>query len=180
FVTNLNLSERITGFTIPSMRSVKLTFKNRRNTMKNKKRLLIPTLLFLVLGAVTLSACNHPQSPEEKAEWVMHKIATTLELRQDQIVKLNDVKDEIMKHKKLHQTKKAEFMDGLMVEIEKPTIDRNFFINLIDQHKTNLDTLAPPIIDKIIIFHESLTVEQKTNVVKIMKKFKKMHNKSVS
>lgn len=145
--------------------------------MKKKILFLIPTLLIMTIA---LSACNHPDSHEEKAEWIMHKITRSLELRKDQIAKLHDIKNEIMKHQKQHKIKKAEILKNIKTEITKPSIDRIFFLKLIEQHKTNIDTIAPSIIDKIIVFHESLTSEQKIKILEILKKFKMLRNKQLS
>ncbi|MFV1985388.1 MAG: hypothetical protein ACC657_17705, partial [Thiohalomonadales bacterium] len=92
-----------------------------------------------------------------------------------QVTKLEDVKNEMLRLHKEHKAKKAAVMDNLIVEIQKPSLDRQFLLDLVEQHKTNIDQAAPIIIDKIIIFHESLTSEQKLKTVEILNKFKKHH-----
>jgi len=141
--------------------------------MKKKNLILIPALFIVTL--VTLAACNNYHNPENKAEYIVHKISSHLNLREDQITKLNDVKDEIMQHQQEHKANKINFMDNLIVEIQKPSIDREFFSNIIEQHKTNLEQIIPPIVDKIVLFHESLTSEQKEDVVSMLEKFKNHH-----
>jgi len=147
----------------------------------NKKRLyLIPALVILLLSTFTLSACNHPQTPEEKANWVVEKITNEIDLQAEQIVKLKDIKNEVLRHVKEHKAKKMEVMDNLIAEIKKPSMDQNFFMALIDQHKANLDQVAPSLIEKVVIFHESLTEQQKLKVVDILEKFKKHHHNHAS
>jgi len=102
-------------------------------------------------------------------------VTTTLNLNEDQKLKLQDVKNELLRLHNEHKAKKAAVMDNLIVEIQKPTIDSGFLMGLVDQHKANVDQAAPILIDKIIIFHESLTTEQKSKAVEILNKFKKHH-----
>ncbi|MFV1985451.1 MAG: hypothetical protein ACC657_18020, partial [Thiohalomonadales bacterium] len=65
--------------------------------MKNKKLILIPLFFIVSLSAFSLTACNQSQSPEEKADWIVHKITKTIELNQDQVTKLEDVKNEMLR-----------------------------------------------------------------------------------
>ena len=143
--------------------------------MNKKKLLLIPTLLIFSLSAFGLTACNHPDTPKEKADWVVHKISKSIDLREDQIAKLDDVKNEMMKHHKEHKAKKAVFIDNLIAEIQKPSIDPNFFMGLVNQFKSDFEHSSPPIIAKMVTFHESLTVEQKTKLVEMIKKHHQNH-----
>lgn len=143
--------------------------------MKNKRLYLIPVLFIISLSAFALSACNHPQSPQEKADWIVHKITTEFKLRDDQIVKLEDIKNEIMKHHKEHKAKKAVMMEKLLAEIQKPTIDHSFFMDSVNKFKTAIEQSSPVLIDKIVIFHASLTDTQKQKMVEMIKKHHQSH-----
>jgi len=143
--------------------------------MKKKRLYLIPALFIISLSAFALSACNHPQSPQEKADWIVHKITTEFELRDDQIVKLEDIKHEIMEHHKVHKAKKAIKMEKFLAEIQKPSIDPVFFTNSISDFTTAIEQASPSLIEKIVIFHASLTAEQKQKMVEMIKKHHHNH-----
>lgn len=146
-----------------------------------KKRIfIIPTVLVL-LGTVALTACNrHHHDPEDKAEWMVHKISKKLDLDDNQKAKLEDVKVELMKHHKEHRDSKAEMMDKLILEVQKPQLDEALLMDMVNQHKTRIEQAAPGVIEKLVVFHASLNAEQKSEIVEKLQKFKKHHNKEES
>lgn len=145
--------------------------------MMKKRLLFIPAIMIISLGVLTLAGCNNNHvSPEEKAEWIVQKISKTINLSQDQIVKLEDVKIEIMKHRKEHQATKVATMDSLIAEIKKTTINQEVIMAMFNQHKMRIEQVVPLIIEKFVIFHESLTAEQKAKAVTVLEKFRKLHH----
>jgi len=143
-----------------------------------KKRLfVIPTVIAFVLGITALTACNkHHHDPEDKVEWMVHKISKKLDLDDGQKAKLEDVKVELMMHHNQHKTEKAESMERLIRELKKPEIDQALLLDFVNQHTTRVEQAAPAVIEKLAIFHASLTAEQKQELVEKLQKFKKRHH----
>jgi len=144
-----------------------------------KRKLIIPTIVAVVVAATaTLTGCNrHHQDPEDRAEWMVHKISSKLDLDDSQKAKLEDVKIELMKHHKEHRVSKAEMMDKLLLEVKKPTLDEDFLLEMVNQHKSRVEQAAPGVISKLVIFHASLNTDQKEELIEKLEKFKKHHKR---
>ena len=146
-----------------------------------KRKFIIPAALVFIVGAVTLAGCNrHHHDPDDKAEWMVHKISKKLDLDDSQIAKLEDVKVEMMQHHKTHRDNKAEMMDKLILEVQKPKIDQAFLMEMVNQHTSRVEQVAPGVIEKLVVFHASLNSEQKEELVEKIQKFKKHHKKDDS
>ena len=143
-----------------------------------KRKFILPSVIALIIGIATLTACNrHHNNPEDRAEWMVHKISKKLDLDDSQKAKLEDVKVELMQHHKEHRANKAEMMDKLLLEVQKPKLDEAFLLDMVNQHKARVEQAAPGVIDKLVIFHASLNTEQKEELVEKLEKFKKHHKK---
>lgn len=143
----------------------------------NLRKIFIPFAIIASLGALVLTGCGrHHHDPEEKAEWVFHKISKKLDLTDEQKVKLDAVKAEIMQHHKNHRAEKKQMMNTLITEIQKPEIDQAVILDMVSKHKSHVDEVAPGVIAKFSEFHASLSTEQKQKLVKKIEKFKKYHH----
>ena len=141
------------------------------------RNLFLSFAILASLGALLVSGCSrHHHDPAEKAEWVVHKISKKMDLNDEQKIKLAAVKDELMKHHSEHKQKKHEMLDSLIAEAQKPEMDQNVFLDMIEHHKTMADKVAPGVIEKLVIFHASLNDEQKSELVEKLEKFKKHIN----
>ena len=140
------------------------------------RKFFIPFAVVASLTAVTLTACGrHHHDPEEKAEWIVHKVSKKLDLNDEQKVKLEAVKDEFMRHHDVHKAHKKEMYDKLIAEVVKPQIDQAVLLEMVDQHKTRVEEIAPGVIEKLAVFHASLNQEQKLELKEKLEKFKKRH-----
>jgi len=140
------------------------------------RKLLIPFTIIASLTALVLSGCGrHHQDPEDKAEWIVHKVSKKLDLNEQQKVKLEAVKTEIMQNYKKHHQNKNQMMDTLLAEIQKPQIDPSVLMGMVNQHQSRVDEVAPGVINKLVEFHASLTEEQKQKLTKKLEKFRKHH-----
>ena len=103
------------------------------------KKLLksIRTLLFSSVLLLSLAACD--RTPEERAERVVDKITSKLDLNEEQVGKLNVIKNQILKYREEHKDKKAEHekvmtemvlsteldQEKIKIMLEEKTIDLN-------------------------------------------------------
>jgi len=142
------------------------------------KKFLRHTGIFAIIGILgfTLSACGHNHNPEEKAEWMVHKITRKLDLNEDQQTKLQAVADEFIQHHRAQRQNKQQHMESLLAEIRKPEIDKAVLTQMFEQHQADIAQLAPRIIDKLAIFHASLDSEQKEKLAKKLEYFQKKHS----
>ncbi len=145
------------------------------------RKLLIPFTIIASLTALVLSGCGrHHQDPEDKAEWIVHKVSKKLDLNEQQKVKLEAIKTEIMTNYKKHYHSKTQMMDTLLTEIPKSKINPSLLMDMLKQHQTRVDEVAPGVISKLVEFHASLTDEQKQKLTKKLEKFRKYHQHNES
>lgn len=141
------------------------------------RKLFISFAIIASLGALIMSGCSrHHHDPAEKAEWVVHKISKKMDLNDEQKIKLEAVKDELMKHHAEHRQQKRMMLDSLITEVQKPELNQTVLMDMVEHHKTMADKLAPGVIEKLAVFHASLDEEQKTELAEKLQKFKKHFN----
>jgi len=143
-----------------------------------KKSLIVSASILAIIAAITLSACgpHRHHDPEKKAEWVVEEISDHLDLNENQVAKLNDVKTALLTHRKQFHANKTEIMDQMMIELQKPEMDATFLLSVIDQKQEMFNEMAPEVIDKLVVFHASLNDEQKQEIIEKMQKHHKYHH----
>ncbi|MDH5548156.1 MAG: hypothetical protein OEZ43_21480 [Gammaproteobacteria bacterium] len=137
------------------------------------RKLFIPFALLAGIGTLFLSGCTRHHSPEDKADYIVHKISKKMDLNEDQRSKLEAVKDEIMQHHAEHKAYKQQMIDDLIAEIEKPELDQNVLLGMVNHHKMTVEKVSPGVIEKLAVFHASLNDEQKKHMVEKIKIFRK-------
>lgn len=139
-------------------------------------KILIPFALIAGIGSIALTGCGrHHHDPQDKADYIVHKISKKMDLNDAQKAKLDEVKQEFLKYHKKHKGEKADMIDRLLTEIEKPEMDPSVLQAMVDEHKAKIDEMAPGIIAKLVEFHATLDNEQKHKLVEKLEKFKKHH-----
>jgi len=143
-----------------------------------KKSLIVSASILAIIAAITLSACGHHRhhDPEKKAEWIVEEISDHLDLNENQAAKLSDVKTALLTHRKQFHENKTEIMDQMIVELQKPEMDKTFLLSVIDQKQDIFNQMAPEVINKLVAFHASLDDEQKQEIIEKMQKHHKYHH----
>ncbi|OHD69286.1 MAG: hypothetical protein A2W19_15930 [Spirochaetes bacterium RBG_16_49_21] len=111
------------------------------------------------------------KTPEKRAEFIVKKLTRTLDLTEEQVEKLNKIKDEILAATKNIRNERKAFRNEALVLVKSEKLDRNAFNNLISRREQAWNELKPLIIDKLIEFHSMLTPEQKNKLAEKMEKF---------
>lgn len=145
--------------------------------MKHLKLLVSSVIVILLggIGIVAYAGSSHYDQQRE-AQWVVNIISMKMDLDNEQTQRLEAVKDEIILQHNLHLTDRQATFDRVLNEIKKPTVDPAFFQDLIEQQKQKIDQISPAIIDKLALFHQSLTVEQKDRAIELLKRMKNHHH----
>jgi Spy/CpxP family protein refolding chaperone len=149
--------------------------------MKRSVKLILLTV-FITVTAVGITACGHRHhSSEERAEWLVQRITDSLDLNDAQQAKLQAIKQEFEQGMKKYHEQRQAFYDRLLEDVQKPQLDKQLLLDMVDSRKQAYDEIAPRLIDKVIDFHASLNAEQKQKIVEHMQKFRehfKEHHKS--
>jgi Spy/CpxP family protein refolding chaperone len=117
-------------------------------------------IMFLALSAITLPlACSRHHTPEERTDWIANRIATKLDLTEEQRVKLDAVKAETLRaRERVHG---RHLWDEAMAQINEARLDETKLLALFDEHQRRQREAAPAILAKMAEFHGSLTPAQK-------------------
>ena len=153
---------------------------NEENAMR-KQKLWIPIILLVTISGMALTACGrHYHDPEDRADWVAHKISKKLDLTDEQKLKLEDVKNEFMLYHKEQRANRVAMIDKLIAEVKKPAVDQTVLLAMVNDYTSRVEQMAPNVIAKLALFHQSLTEKQKQELVEKLEDWKKHHQKEES
>jgi Spy/CpxP family protein refolding chaperone len=140
-----------------------------------KKKVLGVSLLIAILGLGSVVGCRsfRHASPEKKINYVAEHIADELELNDSQIVKLDQLKADVLeKYKEIKAKKRADHAE-LIKKIRNDEISRAYLYNLAAKKEALHKELKPFIIDRVLEFYDILTAEQKKLLADKLQKFHK-------
>ncbi len=144
--------------------------------MRNHRLVITTAIATLVAGALVFGGCQRHRSPEERIAHKLDHVADYLDLNDQQKMKLDEVKDELIQaRKELRQDHQAIF-DEVLVEVKGDQLDQAKLLQLIEQHQARFSEVAPPVIAKVAEFHATLTPEQKAKAVERLEKFRERMN----
>lgn len=133
---------------------------------------------FSLIGAgalaiiTTISGCNHFSSPENRAEWMVDKVSSKLELNDVQQTRLRALSDEMLSSRKAMKTKLSESHEQVTALFEQTTLDQKKALGIVQLHTQTVEEQAPIMISAFANFYDSLDVEQQAKVREFMKEHK--------
>jgi protein CpxP len=131
----------------------------------------------LVMGVGTLAACGHHyKTPEERAEYMVEKVADKLDLNDMQKEKLAAVKSEMMKLRKQFKGDQDNTPKQVLAIVSQPTLDRDALLNMINARTQAVSNNAPQIVAALGDFYDSLNPEQQAEVRELIEKGMKHHH----
>lgn len=127
----------------------------------------------LVVGTAALlvfTNCHYKRSFEGKADWVANKLASKLDLNDDQEAKLQIMKKEIIaKHLEL-KPKNDLWMQSLLVQIKADKMDGKTIEKLGNDREASMSEMRKLIQAKLVEFHAILNPEQKKDFAELLEK----------
>ncbi len=116
----------------------------------------------LLIG--TLTACGPDRTPEEKADYIVEKMSSKLDLSEPQIMDLELLKTELLdtrqqlkvQHKQVHQEMEEIFSQS--------TLDQQRILTILREQTEIINNQAPGIIASIANFYDDLTPEQQSEL----------------
>ena len=145
------------------------------------KKTVALTIIGLLFGsAILFAGCGYHKfrkaSPEKKAEYIVKHVADELDLTDEQIVKVNVIKDEVLAKFKPLRAEKAKMHKKVIDLITSDELDKNVVLDLMDKRHEKMKQLRPFIAEKIIDLHKILTSEQRQELAdKLTKMHKRWH-----
>lgn len=136
-------------------------------------KIKIGLLMLLVSSLLLFGACR--KSFEDRAEKFVDILDCKLDLTDEQLLSLNNIKDKIIKLKAEHKDEKEKFILDVKGLLVKEKVQESEVLDLVKRKRAHMDENTPKVLPDILAFHESLTREQKEKLVELLEKFKKKH-----
>jgi periplasmic protein CpxP/Spy len=144
--------------------------------MKSKLITLSVIAVGMLASGALFWGCRHGHgSPEKKAEWIVSKISSELDLTDEQKLELNRIKDEALEKYREHREERKTVHARIVNLITSDTLDVDEVNKIFDEREKKQKEMRPFIIEKIVEFHRILKPEQKEKLVRKLEKFMKRH-----
>ena len=131
-------------------------------------------LFVLIFGMFGFVSCQR-KTPQQKADYVVKKVSSRLDLNEAQELKLEKIKVKALAIHARNKSTKEEMFGKVKGMILSDKLDEGEVKDLMSQRRQLIDEVVPEVLPDIIDFHASLNAEQKKDVVKFMDKIKKRH-----
>lgn len=119
----------------------------------------------LVVAAGSLAACGyHHKTPEERAEWMVEKVADRLDLNDTQKQKLDVVKIEMMKLRNEFKGEQEKTREQVLGIVSQTTLDQDTLLSMINARTQAVSNNAPQIVAALGDFYDNLNPEQQAEV----------------
>ena len=146
-----------------------------------KPAILIILAVLLLIIAVFIAACSkhpfHHQSPEKKAEWVVKKISSELDLDESQNAKLEEIKSDILAKHQNFGGMKSEIWKEISTQVKSENINEEKLNALFADKEAQFKEMRTYLVTKIAEFHSILTPEQRLKLAEKMNDFHNFRNK---
>jgi Spy/CpxP family protein refolding chaperone len=117
----------------------------------------------LTLG--TLAACGHKyKDPEAKAEWFTEKVASKLDLNEDQRQKLDEVAALYVENRKERDKYREKTRDTIIELSKAESFDQQKAMSLVQERSRITEEYAPKMVNAYAEFHNMLNAEQRAEI----------------
>lgn len=142
----------------------------------NAKRIVkLVVVAVALVGVIGVSACHRHHTPAERAEWMTGKIAKHLNLDDQQKVKLEAVKDEVLAARAESQKEHRGIMEEVIAQVQSEWLDQAKLAQLIEQHPAGQTRMMQRVLPKVAEWYASLRPEQKAEAVGHIRRWMEHH-----
>lgn len=140
--------------------------------MKHPRNLIIIALV-LVLCTAAFAACR---SHKKSHAFALDYISEALDLTESQQTTLKEIQQEVeVKVEALHDNRSA-MRDALKTQIAADRMDKAEIQKLVDRHRDEMNGIIDLVVDRLVVFHETLTPVQKEKLIKKIETFESWRN----
>jgi len=141
-----------------------------------KKALTIVAFIAMAGILVALTGCRgcgpHHGSPEKKAEFMINRLKSELDLSKQQVELLNDIHKDIRSKMEENRPQREQHFELLKEQILADRLDTEEIKRYMDAQQNKHREMRDYIIQQIKRFHDTLTPEQKQKLVSLLEEFK--------
>lgn len=146
--------------------------------MTRTKKIVLGTLISIVTlgGLITFATPGHHCGEfggmnNDKAEYMVSRISSKLDLNAEQNQNLVSLKDTILEQKQKHEGDNPR--DILKTLLSDPVLDEATILNIAEERTTAMNQAIPQVVSALAIFTNSLSNEQRAEIIVMTEKFGK-------
>lgn len=130
-----------------------------------KKKILITSFVSIITGSLIFAVgCRHHAmycSADKKAEWVVKKISSELDLNEVQQQKLEQIKKELLERSDELHGIKQEISESVAEQVRSEKFDEDKMNALIADKETKMKEMREFLVSKLSEFHAVLNPQQR-------------------
>lgn len=143
--------------------------------MKKRNKIIIAAVTSVaILGGV--AACGHHRSPEERADYMVEKVTSKLELTDAQVVELEQLKDELLSVRKSWLEERETVHNQVDNLLSQSTLDQQQVLNLVRERTDSINQKAPQVVTALAGFYDSLDPDQQAMLREKVQEHKESHH----
>ncbi|XDD50686.1 Spy/CpxP family protein refolding chaperone [Leptospira sp. WS92.C1] len=131
--------------------------------------------LILIAAVLFAGGCRYYKSPEKRAEYVVKKITSELDLNDSQKTELNRIKDEVLSKRKELKLEGPRIPAEVLAQFRQPTLDEKKINKPFELEMNKMTEMRSFMTKKAIEFHAILTPEQRNKLVDLITEFQQKH-----
>lgn len=146
--------------------------------MTRTKKVLLGALISVVTlgGLVSYASPGHHFGKfggmnAEKAERMVSRVSSKLDLNEEQKLNLVNLKDTILEQKQKHKGENPK--DILKTLLADPVLDEAALLNIAEERTTAMNQAIPQVVTALATFTNSLSNEQRAKIIKFVDKVSK-------
>lgn len=136
---------------------------------------MIILVVLIISSALFAFGCS--RNLEDRADKMVNRISSKLELTDVQVIELTKIKNKALEiHQNYKKNKESRFSKVKSILLQNQ-ISEDQVKEMINNKRQRIDSILPKIMPDILKFHKQLSSEQKQKLVKLLEKFKKKFSK---
>lgn len=138
--------------------------------MKKSTKVIATVVLGIGVVSAGVAGYGHHRfgDPEKRAEWMMERVESKLELNTGQTAKLQSLVDELMAVRSDFTQDREAKKDQLLDLVAADTLDQQTLLDMVTEKTRSVDQQAPEIIAAIAGFTDSLDAGQRAELVEML------------
>jgi uncharacterized membrane protein len=137
-----------------------------------KRATKVIATVVLGIGVVTAGVAgygyHHFGDPQKRAEWMMERLESKLQLNTEQTAKLQTLVDELLAVRSDFTQDREAKKDQLLALVSADTLDQQTLLDMVTEKTSSVDQQAPVIIAAIAEFSDSLDAQQRAELVEML------------
>jgi Spy/CpxP family protein refolding chaperone len=132
-----------------------------------KKLLTVTFIIMIAWGLMGFAGCRH-SSPVAQAAFMVDYLSEMLDLTENQQVLLKQYVKDVFQKAMALRNDRIRVRQAVIGQFKNESMDQQAILTLIAQYKKGQDAFTALVIQRISGFHQMLTPEQRTKLLKKM------------